>query len=220
MNEQSLSQKFDAITEVGMLSNEIPNDVTINLAPTITLRPYQITAMERFLFFMEDYPNRPSPSHLLFHMATGSGKTVLMAAMILYLYRRGYRNFLFFVNSIQIIEKTKENFLNPVSSKFLFADPVRINDKLVKINTVDNFEEALSEAINIHFTTIQGLHFTMLNPKENAVTIEDFETNKIVLISDEAHHLNAETKAKLSNAEAEAKQSWENTVTRIFQCAV
>ena len=217
MNEQSLSQKFDAITEMGMLSKEIPHDVTRNLAPTVTLRPYQTTAMERFFFFMEDYPNYPSPSHLLFHMATGSGKTVLMAAMILYLYRMGYRNFLFFVNSVQIIEKTKENFLNPASSKFLFADPIRINDKLVKVNTVDNFEEAVSEAINIHFTTIQGLHFTMLNPKENAVTIEDFETNKIVLISDEAHHLNAETKAKLSDTEAVEKQSWENTVTRIFQ---
>lgn len=219
MKKQSLSQEFDAAANLGMFSKEIPHDVTKNLAPAITLRPYQLTAMERFLFFMENYPDRPHPTHLLFHMATGSGKTVLMAAMILYLYQRGYRNFLFFVNSLQIIEKTKENFLNPTSSKFLFADPIRANDKLVKVNTVDNFEEAVSEAINIHFTTIQGLHYAMQNPKENAVTIEDFETNKIVLISDEAHHLNAETKtkAKLSNTEAMEKQSWENTVTRIFQ---
>ena len=201
---------------MGMLSKEIPDDVTKNLAPTITLRPYQVTAMERFLFFMEDYPNRSYPMHLLFHMATGSGKTVLMAAMILYLYRKGYRNFLFFVNSVQIIKKTKENFLNPASSKFLFADPIRVDDKLVEIHAVGNFEEAAPEAVNIHFTTIQGLHFGMLNPKENAVTIEDFETNKIVLISDEAHHLNSETKKELTKTEVSEKQTWESTVARIF----
>ena len=216
MSEQSLSQKFDAITEMEMLSKKIPDDVTRNLASTITLRPYQSTAMERFLFFIEDYPHRSYPTHLLFHMATGSGKTVLMAAMVLYLCQQGYRNFLFFVNSVQIIEKTKENFLNPASSKFLFADPLRVDDKLVGIRTVDNFEEATPEAINIHFTTIQGLHFGMLNPKENAVTIEDFEASKIVMISDEAHHLNAETRAKLSKTEADEKQSWESTVARIF----
>lgn len=217
VREQSLSQKLDAVAEMEMLSGEIPDDVTSNLAPAIALRPYQTAAMERFLFFMETYRNRPRPAHLLFHMATGCGKTVLMAAMILYLYRQGYRNFLFFVNSVQIIEKTKENFLNPASSKFLFSDPVRMDDRLVDIRSVDNFEEARPGAINIHFTTIQGLHFGMLSPKENAVTMEDFEADRIALISDEAHHLNAETKAKLSRAEEDAKQSWESTVARIFQ---
>jgi hypothetical protein len=38
-------------------------------------------------------------------MATGSGKTVMMAGLILYLYEQGYRNFLFFVNRGQIVEK-------------------------------------------------------------------------------------------------------------------
>jgi type III restriction enzyme len=32
-------------------------------------------------------------------MATGSGKTLVMAGLMLYLYEKGYRNFLFFVNS-------------------------------------------------------------------------------------------------------------------------
>lgn len=216
MSEINLSEELDVLAKYSKITKDIPDDVARNLAPSITLRPYQSTAMERFLYFMEDYPNRSQPTHLLFHMATGSGKTVLMAAMILYLYQRGYRNFLFFVNSVQIIKKTKENFLNPVSSKFLFADPIRVNDKLVEIRAVDNFDEAAPEAINIHFTTIQGLHFGILNPKENAVTIEDFETNKVVLISDEAHHLNAETKAKLLKTEEVEKQSWESTVSRIF----
>ena len=34
----------------------------------------------------------------------------------------------------------------------------------------------------------------MNNPKENTVTYEDFEDQKVVLLADEAHHINAETK--------------------------
>ena len=137
-------------------------------------RRYQRTALERWLFYIDKYNARPKAPHLLFHMATGSGKTVLMAALILDLYRRGYRNFLFFVNSAQIIEKTKDNFLNPASAKHLFTPSVRIDDKLVDVRAVDTFDAVNTDAINIHFTTIQGLHRRMTEPKENAVTIEDF----------------------------------------------
>jgi type III restriction enzyme len=56
----------------------------------------------------------------------------------------------------------------------------------------------------------------MLNPKENALSMEDFEDNKVVLISDEAHHINAETKKKKSNDELLSVVSWENTVRSIF----
>lgn len=213
---QTLAQKFDALAELGALNKAIPSVITENLAPGIALRPYQIKALERFLYFSEDFRQRPNPAQLLFHMATGSGKTVLMAALILYLYSKGQRNFLFFVNSSQIIEKTRDNFLNPASSKYLFASQVRIDDALVDIRAVDNFDEAVDGAINIHFTTIQGLHSRLLNPRENAVTYEDFEARQIVLISDEAHHLNAETKAKLGKEEEEEKVSWESTVARIW----
>ncbi|KAF3299062.1 DEAD/DEAH box helicase family protein [Carnobacterium sp. PL12RED10] len=46
----------------------------------------------------------------LFHMATGSGKTVIMASLILYLCTQRYRNFVFVVNQNNIIQKTKETF--------------------------------------------------------------------------------------------------------------
>ncbi|SEW26068.1 type III restriction enzyme [Cognatiyoonia koreensis] len=214
---QSLSQEIDAVAKFGLLKTEIPDDITDNLAKQIELRPYQVTALERWLFYIDKFPNRPSRPHLLFHMATGSGKTVLMAALILDLYRRGYRNFLFFVNSGQIIEKTKENFLNPASAKHLFAPQVRIDGKLVDIRAVDTFDAVSDEAINIHFTTIQGLHTRMQAPKENAVTIEDFRDYKVVMISDEAHHLNAETKKSLTEGEKKDKASWEGTVSEIFE---
>ncbi len=40
-------------------------------------------------------------------MATGSGKTLIMAGLMLYLYKQGYRNFLFFVNLSNIVEKNE-----------------------------------------------------------------------------------------------------------------
>lgn len=213
---QTLNEQIDAVAKFGVLKADIPDDITGNLAPQIELRSYQRTALERWLFYIDEYKARPKAPHLLFHMATGSGKTVLMAALILDLYRRGYRNFLFFVNSAQIIEKTKENFLNPASPKHLFAPTIRIEDKPVDICAVDTFDAVSNEAINIHFTTIQGLHTRMQAPKENAVTIEDFRDYKVVMISDEAHHLNAETKKKLTMGEEVEKASWEGTVAEIF----
>jgi len=214
---QTLTEQIDAVAKFGMLKADIPDDITGNLSPKITLRPYQRTALERWLFYIDRYEERPKAPHLLFHMATGSGKTVLMAALILDLYRRGYRNFLFFVNSAQIIEKTKENFLNPASAKYLFAPAVRIDDKPVDIRAVDTFDAVSGDAINIHFTTIQGLHTRMQTPKENAVTIEDFRDYKVVMISDEAHHLNAETKKTLTEGEKVEKASWEGTVSEVFR---
>ncbi|MGB0848641.1 MAG: DEAD/DEAH box helicase family protein [Thiolinea sp.] len=214
---QALNEKLNAAVELGLLKKDIPDYINGNLAVNIKLRPYQVTALERFLYYIEDFPQRPTNSHLLFHMATGSGKTVLMAALILDLYRRGYRNFLFFVNSAQIIEKTKENFLNPASAKHLFAPAMRIADRPVDIRAVDTFDAASADTINIHFTTIQGLHRRMMEPKENAVTLEDFRDYKVVMISDEAHHLNAETKKTLTKGEAQDKASWESTVDEIFR---
>lgn len=214
---QTLTQEFDALAKYGALKSDIPDYITGNLAPPIVLRPYQRTALERWLFYIDKYEARPKAPHLLFHMATGSGKTVLMAALILDLYRRGYRNFLFFVNSAQIIEKTKDNFLNLASAKHLFAPTVRIDDKPVDIRAVDTFDAVAGDAINIHFTTIQGLHTRMQAPKENAVTIEDFRDYKVAMISDEAHHLNAETKKTLTEGEKAEKASWEGTVSEIFR---
>ncbi|WP_370286576.1 DEAD/DEAH box helicase family protein [Pseudooceanicola nanhaiensis] len=216
---QTLNDKLNGAVELGLLKKDIPDHITGNISGKIALRPYQITALERWLYYIEDFPQRPTNPHLLFHMATGSGKTVLMAALILDLYRRGYRNFLFFVNSAQIIEKTKENFLNRASAKHLFGPTVRIDDKPVDVRAVDTFDAVNTDAINVHFTTIQWLHRRMTEPKENSVTIEDFRDYKVVMISDEAHHLNAETKTKdkLTKDEAKERVSWEGTVTEIFR---
>ena len=117
-----------------------------------------------------------------------------MAGLMLYLYEKGYRNFVFFVNRSNIIEKTKDNFLNAVSSKYLFAPNININGLTVNIVETENFQAEDKDSINIVFTTIQGLHFHLNNPRENTVTYDDIRNQKTVLISDESHHINVDTK--------------------------
>jgi len=212
----NLKQTYDVLYQMGMLSKDVPKYVEDNLKPSFELREYQKEAIVRFIHYMEKYPQRIKPSQLLFHMATGSGKTLLMAANILWLYNKGYRNFLFFVNSTNIIEKTRENFLDPNSSKYLFNERIKFGDKEIKINEVDNFDASNNDDINIIFTTIQGLHSYMNIPKENTLTYEDFRDKRTVIISDEAHHINAWTKNKLNRTEILGKNTWEYTVNNLF----
>jgi type III restriction enzyme len=200
---------------------EIPAAIISNLNPAFTIRPYQTRTLQFFLnYWQEPFDGKPRQNHqLLFHMATGSGKTLIMAGLMLHLYTQGYRNFLFFVNSTNIIDKTRNNFQNPLSSKFLFAEHTAWEDKRFNIREADNFQSAHPDDINIVFSTIQGLHLALNTPRENGLTYDDFENQKIVLISDEAHHINAGTKkgGKPAQEEIFEVMSWEGTVQRIFE---
>ena len=190
---------------------EVPNFVSDNLKYDI--RPYQTESFQRFILcHNEDFEGKPNkPYHLLYNMATGSGKTLVMAGLILYLFEKGYRNFLFFVNSNNIINKTKDNFLNSQASKYLFSNKIVVDGKEILIKEVDNFEEADEQNINIKFTTIQQLHLDLNNTKENSVTYEDLKNKKIALIADEAHHISAGTK------QGNLFGSWEGTVMQILE---
>jgi type III restriction enzyme len=219
---KSLSQVL--IEELGKRTIEgakLPDAITRNLNPAFPIRPYQERAFKFFLNYWEEaFDGKPRQNHqLLFHMATGSGKTLMMAGLISYLYEKGYRNFLFFVNNSNIIEKTRDNFLNSGSKKYLFADTISFGDKRVAIREVYNFQSVNADGINIAFSTIQGLHMALNNPRENYLTYEDFEDQKIVLISDEAHHINADTKKgkEVDQDELFEIVSWEGTVERIFR---
>ena len=213
MSEQFLYQALDAVSTMGFLDKEIPDSLRLNLHPRYELRKYQIEAFARLIHcYKNDYPNKAFPLHFLFNMATGSGKTLIMAGLILYLYEQGYRNFLFFVNSTNIIEKTKDNFLSPSSIKYLFNPIITIDNYRVQVNPVPNFEGVNPHGINICFTTIQKLRSDLTVQKENSLTFEDFRKHKIVLISDESHHMNVNTKSEM-----ELFESWENTVQHIFE---
>lgn len=209
-----LYEKMDVLRENGYTA-ELPAYIPENLNSNLELRPYQKLAFENFITFFEGR-NRPKPTQVLFHMATGSGKTLIMAGLMLYLYKQGYRNFLFFVNLSNIVEKTKGNFLNAASSKYLFADEIVLDGERIRINKVENFQYAESDAINICFATTQGLHEDMWSVKENRISFDDFDNQRIVLISDEAHHLNVDTKKEMSSKEKLSYHSWEQTVKNIF----
>jgi len=208
-NKESFGENF--------FTSRLDNEIVRNLNPKFELREYQKEAIGRFDFYFGEYQRRARPAQMLFHMATGSGKTLIMAANILQLYKQGYRNFIFFVNSTNIIEKTKDNFLNELSGKYLFADKIKFGDKQVFVKEVQNFEGVNDENINILFTTIHGLHIRMNQPKENLLTEADFENKDVVLISDEAHHIQALTRNNLAGTLEEEKTTWEYTIlTRIF----
>ncbi|MCI6662021.1 DEAD/DEAH box helicase family protein [Campylobacter sp.] len=187
---------------------EIPEHISQNLNKE--LRAYQSEAIKRFLLQRQS----PSTNHLMFNMATGSGKTLVMAALILDCYKRGYRNFVFFVHSTSILEKTKANFCDRSSSKYLFADEINIDGKRVEVKAINNFIESSESAINIYFSTIQGLFSLFKEEKENSLTLEDLENYEIVYLADEAHHLNANTKNK---SEKEDKESWESVIQKAFE---
>lgn len=220
-NGQTLVEKLNSVSQLGFLKQfkALPDYIVKNLNQRFSIREYQQEAIARLIYYLTDYPDKTLPIHLLFNMATGSGKTFLMASNILYLYKLGYRNFIFFVNSTTIIKKTKANFLDKSSPKYLFVEKIIFNDKEVRIQEVDNFEGVNQDNINILFTTIQGLHSRIWTPQENLITIEDFKNKKIVFLSDEAHHINALTKnfAKMTKEEREESTSWENTVNKVFQ---
>ena len=105
-----LYEELDSIKKFGFLK-ELPDIIESGLSENIFLRDYQKEAFQYFITYVENEElSKNKQIHTLFHMATGSGKTVIMAGLILYLYTKGYRNFLFFVNQTNILEKTKENF--------------------------------------------------------------------------------------------------------------
>jgi len=192
---------------------KIPLCITSNLKHT--LRTYQEEALENFIFYhsMSQKHKDLAHKHLLFHMATGSGKTNIIASSILYLYEQGYRDFIFFVNTNNIITKTKENLVNFASSKYLFTEQIRIKNKEVKVNVIeDTFDVSRADDINILFTTINKLHIDLETTiKENSITYADFKDRKIVMIADEAHHLNANTKTQ-----KESEKNWERTTQNLL----
>ncbi|GAA8582696.1 DEAD/DEAH box helicase family protein [Helicobacter pylori] len=186
---------------------ELPTHITSNLKKE--LRDYQKKAIHHYL---EKRQSHPTQKHFMFEMATGSGKTLVMAGLILECYKQGYQNFIFFVNSTSILEKTKLNFTDSASSKYLFSETIHINDENTEIKSINNLNESHENAINIYFSTIQGLFSLFTKAKENAISIEDLKDQKLVFLADEAHHLNTETKKKLNDSEASEKRNWESVV--------
>lgn len=203
---------------------ELPEYITGNLKHDFWY--WQTEALQHFLAFDDpEYEyEKPAnePTHLMFNMATGTGKTMMMAALILYYYKKGYRHFIFFVNQNNIVDKTENNFINKLHTKYEFRQNIVIEDKTINIRKVETFDD--TDDIQIKFTSIHKLHNAVYLAKENSVTLDELQKRDLVMIGDEAHHLNASTmrngqvemdlplELKENASEKDIEKSWENTV--------
>ena len=210
---------FESIEQAKMYDRyaALPKTILDNLNPRFKIRGYQDEAFRNYVTYFENPNLRKNGNRTLFHMATGSGKTYIMAGLILYLYQKGYRNFLFFVPLSNIVSKTIDNLTVSSSSKYLFADSIVIDGEPVQIRKVNTFEDSADDAINICFTTVQQIHHDYWDVRENGITAEEFSDRKIVFISDEAHHINADTSKKQSKDEELESRSWEYVVKKLYK---
>ncbi|MFT4148018.1 MAG: DEAD/DEAH box helicase family protein [Micrococcaceae bacterium] len=192
------------------LEYEIPDYIIENLHPSKKLRGYQENALKHFIFLYEH--DREKAKHLLFNMATGTGKTLVMAAVVLFLFKQGYRNFLFLVHQIQIKEQAVRNFTDSSFSKYLFNPKgVKIDGRKISVREVNSVEDSERNSINFLFYSTALLYNRLRENHENGLTGESFERNDIVIIADEAHRLNVDTRSKSKKDKDEA-HNWETTV--------
>ncbi|TMS55170.1 DEAD/DEAH box helicase family protein [Acinetobacter lwoffii] len=220
IKQDFLFNQFQQIDKFGLFQGnyETPEYLKSNLKDD--LRSYQEEAL-RYLHYAQSHNEANIRfKHLLFNMATGSGKTMVMAGAILYLFKEyGYQNFIFFVHTDAIIQKTKENLLNKLSSKYLFTQSLEIESERIVIEAVESFPRQPSKnTIYLKLSTIHKIHDELNSYKENSITYEDLAEIPLVLLGDEAHHFNAETKAKgkyKTSTEYE-ELTWERTIDRIL----
>jgi len=221
-----LHEKIKSVFDFGTPVPEIPDYISRNLK--YPFYDWQKKAFEYFLINEKKEEQSNEPTHLMFNMATGTGKTLVMASALLYYYKKGYRSFIFFVNQNNIVDKTENNFLDSRHNKYLFKNKIIIDNKTISIKKVDNFSDN-PDGIEIKFTTIQKLYNDIHLEKENQTTREDLNMRDVVMLADEAHHLNADTtkgaqeelgivtelKDNTSKTEVERK-GWEHTVIEII----
>jgi type III restriction enzyme len=204
---------------------EIPEYISSNLK--YPFFDWQKEAFQYLLLNEKRIEGKNEPTHLMFNMATGTGKTLVMASCILHYYKKGYRKFIFFVNQKNIIYKTENNFIDSNHNKYLFADKIVIDNETINIKKVEIFSKS-NEGIEIKLTTIQQLYNDIHIQKENQVLLDDLIKKDIVMLADEAHHLNTDTKKlqgeldlhtelndKASEVEIE-KKGWEHTVIELL----
>lgn len=202
---------------------EVPMYIANNLK--YPFYEWQQNAFENFLLYQADH--KQEPTHLMFNMATGTGKTLLMAAMILYYYKQGYRHFMFFVNQNNIIDKTENNFMDCSHNKYLFQNKIVIDNNTVNLKKVDTFSDN-PQGIEIKFTSIHQLYEDIHLERENQTTLDDLHKKDIVMLADEAHCLNANTKnielgldikdelKQSTNKNEVVKKGWEHTVIELI----
>ena len=110
----------------------------------------------------------------------------------------------------------------------MFQPNIVIDDKIINVKKVDTFSN-FDDDIQIVFTTIHALHNSVYNIKEDCLFLEQLQKDDIIMLGDEAHHLNATTKKKKGQLETDlifelsekasqdqVEKSWEHTVIQLI----
>lgn len=217
MNEDNDIPLIKKLENPSMFSNQkfierIPNYIVDNLKHD--LRTYQKHAIQNLDYVEHIDSDIHNYDQLLFYMATGSGKTDIMASIILYMYKEfGYQCFLFTVSSNAVINKTKDNLINKESFKYLYNNSINIDGKNIIIKEVSIYPDILEEGvIYILLSSIQTLSSMIYSPKENGISEYDLSKQKLVILADEAHHFNVQTKSNKKNIE---NKNWETLLSKI-----
>lgn len=187
---------------------EVPGYIDENLLHN--MRDYQQAAIRYYHYSLS---KTLPPQQVLFNMSTGSGKTDLMAALILYLYKeQGYQNFLFTVNTNSVLMKTRDNMVNQLSEKYLFADKIEIDGKRILIKEIDRFiPHPQKNTIYIKFSSVQKVSDDLFILKEGKMGLSDYESDPVAVLADEAHHYSASTKK-----EKDDENTWELAIDKIL----
>lgn len=192
--------------------NYLPLYISDNMRHS--LRSYQIGAIQNLDMVRHMQAADTLYNQLMFYMATGSGKTDIMAATVLYLYHEfHYQCFLFTTHTTAVVNKTLDNFINTTSPKYLFNNPISIDGSQVTIKAVNTFPAELDpDIIYMKFTGIQQLSNDIYTPHENEITEESLAQHKVVILADEAHHFNVGTRSKQKNQDS---RNWERLLDHI-----
>lgn len=179
-----------------------------------SLRDYQFSAIHNLDAVERLNKKDGLYNQLMFYMATGSGKTDIMAAIILYMYQvHDYQCFLFTTSTTAVVNKTIDNLTNTASPKYLYKDPLVIDGQRISIKAVSEFPIVLEkDSIYLKFTGVQQLSNDINFPRENGITKESLKKHKVVVLADEAHHFNVGTRSK---SEDTTNKSWEALLDKI-----
>jgi type III restriction enzyme len=116
------------------------------------------------------------------------------------------------VHQIQIKDQAVKNFTDYKFEKYLFNPKgIKINGRNVDVKTVESVADANRNAINFMFFSTSLLYNRLKEDRENGLTAEDFANNDVVIIADEAHRLNVDTRSK-NKKDQEEILNWETAV--------
>lgn len=210
-----------------------PNSIFSNLKHT--LRDYQMFAVRNLLIMLRAENDKASESYevfkefleenqYLFRMATGSGKTDIMAASILALYKeKNIKRFLFTTNLKSVLRKTVDNLINDASDKYLFKSRIIIDGmpiQIIQVGENEDFPPIEKNKIYIKIASIQTLSNQINESKarEGKSSLDNIISDDIALIVDEAHHFNANATVQKVNGN-ENPAAFENTMDTIRETA-